>query len=75
MTSDTVRFVFGRRMHLTLPYFHSDYLMGGLFGLVPMNGLDLPLFGYGGTRMLLWISLFGLFSGIYRRKDMLQQTS
>ncbi|MGG4393370.1 FtsW/RodA/SpoVE family cell cycle protein [Paenibacillus thiaminolyticus] len=172
MTSDTVRFVFGRRMQewiaflggtverdsnggfvmqeirrsvqhagwfgqengqtLTLPYLHSDYLsvylvhtagwfagllllgsmgvllysvsraarrirhsfgrglarliaveagahfllaLGGLFGLVPMNGLDLPLFGYGGTRMLLWMSLFGLFSGIYRRKDMLPQTS
>ncbi|MDG0872433.1 FtsW/RodA/SpoVE family cell cycle protein [Paenibacillus thiaminolyticus] len=172
MTSDTVRFVFGRRMQewiaflggtverdsdggfvmqeirrsvqhagwfghengqmLTLPYLHSDYLsvylvhtagwsagllllgsmgvllysvyraarrirhtfgrglacliavlagahfllaLGGLFGLVPMNGLDLPLFGYGGTQMLLWMSLFGLFSGIYRRKDMLPRTS
>ncbi|MGG3838857.1 FtsW/RodA/SpoVE family cell cycle protein [Paenibacillus thiaminolyticus] len=73
-----VRHTFGRglaRLIAVLAGAHFLLALGGLFGLVPMNGLDLPLFGYGGTRMLLWMSLFGLFSGIYRRKDMLPQTS
>jgi hypothetical protein len=73
-----IRHTFGRglaRFIAVLAGAHFLLAQGGLFGLVPMNGLDLPPFGYGGTRMLLWMSLFGLFSGIYRRKDMLPQTS
>lgn len=74
----SIRHAFGRglaRLIAVLAGAHFLLALGGLFGLVPMNGLDLPLFGYGGTRMLLWMSLFGLLSGIYRRKDMLPQTS
>lgn len=73
-----IRHTFGRGLSCLIAVLagaHFLLALEGLFRLVPMNGLDLPLFGYGGTQMLLWMSLFGLFSGIYRHKDMLPQMS
>ncbi|MBG9794065.1 hypothetical protein ABD76_16760 [Paenibacillus dendritiformis] len=74
----SIRHTFGRglaNLIALLAGAHFLLALGGLFGLVPVYGLELPLFGYGGTQMVLWMTLFGLFSGIYRRKDMLPQTS
>lgn len=44
--------------------------IGGIIGIVPMNGAGLPLLGSDGSEIVLWMLLLGLYSSAYWKKDM-----
>ncbi|MBD8498122.1 FtsW/RodA/SpoVE family cell cycle protein [Paenibacillus arenosi] len=54
--------------YVTIPVIFN---VGGLIGIVPMNGASLPLLSYGANSMLIWMFALGLCTNIYTRKDTL----
>ncbi|MCR8844672.1 FtsW/RodA/SpoVE family cell cycle protein [Paenibacillus sp. SC116] len=54
--------------YVTIPVIFN---VGGLIGIVPMNGANLPLLSYGANSMLIWMFTLGLCTNIYMRKDTL----
>ncbi|TVX89578.1 FtsW/RodA/SpoVE family cell cycle protein [Paenibacillus agilis] len=54
--------------YVTIPVIFN---IGGLIGVVPMNGANLPLLSYGANSMLIWMFALGLCTNIYMRKDTL----
>ncbi|EPY06789.1 hypothetical protein PAALTS15_12947 [Paenibacillus alvei TS-15] len=50
---------------------HSLLYIGGIIGIVPINGAGLPMLGSGGSEILLWMMLLGLYSSAHWNKDMI----
>lgn len=52
--------------------FCAQFLCGLLMnlGLLPFTSITLPFLSYGGSAMVINLAFFGLFLGVYRRKDL-----
>ncbi|NOJ72949.1 FtsW/RodA/SpoVE family cell cycle protein [Paenibacillus alvei] len=44
--------------------------IGGIIGIIPINGGGLPLLGADGGEIMLWMLMLGLYSSVHWKKDM-----
>jgi rod shape determining protein RodA len=72
--SSQAQTTFGRLLggSLVLAFFlHMLINIGMVIGLLPVVGLPMPLFSYGGTSMVIMLAGFGMLMSIYTHRKML----
>jgi rod shape determining protein RodA len=72
--SSQAQTTFGRLLggSLVLSFFlHMLINIGMVIGLLPVVGLPMPLFSYGGTSMVIMLAGFGMLMSIYTHRKML----
>ncbi len=47
--------------------FQAMLNMGAMLGLLPLTGIPLPLIGYGGTSLAIFLAAFGIVINISRQ--------
>ncbi|MCM3291327.1 FtsW/RodA/SpoVE family cell cycle protein [Paenibacillus sp. MER 180] len=50
---------------------HCLLYIGGIIGIIPINGAGFPMLGSGGSEIVLWMMLLGLYSSAHWNKDMI----
>lgn len=59
---------------VSLFFWHLVVNLGGVLGLIPLTGVPLPLFSYGGSALITtWIAI-GILNGIYRGRFSAKRT-